>query len=714
MNTAYKIASACMAERFKSVLISIINDDQRGFMSDRGISDNLRLLYDILLYTDINDVSGQILLIDFEKAFDSLAWSFVDKCLTFFNFGPMIKRWIKTFYTNITSCISVNGSYSEWFSINRGCRQGDPCSPYIFLLCSEILSLLIRQNENIKGINLGDDVNALLSQFADDATFYLDGSKRSFENCIITLKLFASISGLKINYEKTQVIWIGSRKNSDTVYLPELNLTWNPPCFKVLGVVFSTDLQQIGSYNYDGKLDEIRRLLLVWSRRYLTPFGKITILKTLALSKLVYLFSSIPDPPETFITELEKLFYDFLWDKKPSKIKKTIVCAKYEMGGLKMPDVKSFISSMKIKWLSRINSDNYLNKRILTMLPELRNIKEVGGTFIKFTKQTCLNPFWRDVLKHYELLHTKCPPTDYSTFLAESIHCNNGIRRNNNTIYMKNWIESGITKIRDICNSNGMFLTFEEFKIKTPTLKIDFLTYHGILRAVEVYRKRLNIKVVAIPPNTYSKTWSVILSKNKKATYEMLISTIEVPTATLRWTDQCNYNIDWKLVFNKTRKITDLHKRWFQLRILHRIIATQNYLFKINLVNDNLCSFCKNETESILHLFWECVYTQMFWADVHIWLYINCIHLYNFNFSEQLVIFGYDNSTVTDSVIDSIILLGKYHIFKSKNNGSRPSIQCFKRLFYSNYIIEQHRCTMKYESDSLRQQFRMYEKLVRV
>ena len=72
---------------------------------------------------------------------------------------------------------------------------------------------------------------------------------------------------------------------------------------------------------------------------------------------------------------------------------------------------------------------------------------------------------------------------------------------------MKNWIESGITKIRDICNSNGMFLTFEEFKIKTPTLKIDFLTYHGILRAVEVYRKRLNIKVVAIPPNTYSKTW---------------------------------------------------------------------------------------------------------------------------------------------------------------------------------------------------------------
>ena len=82
---------------------------------------------------------------------------------------------------------------------------------------------------------------------------------------------------------------------------------------------------------------------------------------------------------------MEKLFYDFLWDKKPSKIKKTIVCAKYEMGGLKMPDVKSFISSMKIKWLSRINSDNYLNKRILTMLPELRNIKEVGGTFIKFT-----------------------------------------------------------------------------------------------------------------------------------------------------------------------------------------------------------------------------------------------------------------------------------------------------------------------------------------
>ena len=143
LNTSYKIASALIAERIKYVLITIIHSDQNGFISGRYIGNNLRLLYDVLVYTDLNDIPGQLLLADFEKAFDSVAWSFIDKCLDFFNFGPNLKRWIKTFYNNIHSCVKVNGQYSSWFPIQRGCRQGDPCSPYIFLICAEILALLI-------------------------------------------------------------------------------------------------------------------------------------------------------------------------------------------------------------------------------------------------------------------------------------------------------------------------------------------------------------------------------------------------------------------------------------------------------------------------------------------------------------------------------------------------------------------------------------------
>ena len=70
-------------------------------------------------------------MIDFENAFDSVSWAFKQKALDRFNFGPVIKRSIKIFYTSATSCVSVNGQYSKWFNVQRGVRQGDPCSPYI-------------------------------------------------------------------------------------------------------------------------------------------------------------------------------------------------------------------------------------------------------------------------------------------------------------------------------------------------------------------------------------------------------------------------------------------------------------------------------------------------------------------------------------------------------------------------------------------------------
>ena len=230
LNTSYKIAAACIAQRLRTVLPSIIHEGQTGFLPGRNINQNTRLLYDVLVHTDTQKIPGLLLLVDFEKAFDSIAWSFISKALDFFCFGPDIKKWICTFYNNINACVTVNGGYTGWFQIQRGVRQGDPCSPYLYLICAEILSLLIRNNVDIKGIKIAEDTEALLSQFVDDTTLFLDGSRKCFEETINCLNYFSAMSGLKLNIEKTQVVWIGKEKKITNKIYAKYKLYMEPRC----------------------------------------------------------------------------------------------------------------------------------------------------------------------------------------------------------------------------------------------------------------------------------------------------------------------------------------------------------------------------------------------------------------------------------------------------------------------------------------------------
>ena len=127
----------------------------------------------------------------------------MEKCLSFYNFKNDIKCWIKTFYKNIKSTVIVNNQPTSWFVIERGCRQGDPISPYIFLLCSEILAHMIRQNKDIKGYFVFEK-EIKISQYADDTSLFLDGSQKSFETCVHTVMEYAKYSGLAMNLKKKQ------------------------------------------------------------------------------------------------------------------------------------------------------------------------------------------------------------------------------------------------------------------------------------------------------------------------------------------------------------------------------------------------------------------------------------------------------------------------------------------------------------------------------
>jgi hypothetical protein len=250
---------------------------------------------------------------DFEKAFDSLDHTYLLNTLKHFNFGKSLIQWINVLYNGAKSCVLNNGFMTDFFNIERGVRQGCPLSPYLFIIAVELLSQRIAKHKDIKGITI-ENVEVKNSLFADDATFITDGSKQSFEKLISTLEDFQTISGLKLNNSKCNILRAGSLKTNTEIYLEHKQFQWSSEKAKALGIVFTTKRNMSLKLNLDPKIEEFKTCLKQWQHRTLTLLGKVTVIKTYALPKLIYPLTVLNTPPQHTIKQINDIMFDYLWD----------------------------------------------------------------------------------------------------------------------------------------------------------------------------------------------------------------------------------------------------------------------------------------------------------------------------------------------------------------------------------------------------------------
>ena len=660
----------------------MINHDQTGFIAGRYIGENTRLTYDIMNYAEENNIPGLLLLIDFEKAFDSVSWKFISNTLKFFNFGISVQNWISTFQCKISSAVNQGGNLSPFFSIGRGCRQGDPIAAYCFILCAEILAIKIRNNKNIKGIKV-DEKEILLSQYADDTCLILDGTQKSLKSSLDDLSNFAIISGLKMNYSKTKLIWIGSKKYSDDTLCNEYNLQWGITKFDYLGIEFDVDLHKIVRMNYDKKLVKIKAIIESWKKRVLTPIGKITVIKTLLTSQLNHLFISLPNPNEDFIKKINTLLYQFLWNNKPDKIKRSIITKNYDEGGLRMIDIKNFMISLKSTWLRRLYQDERKWMSLIKCKVDLHKLAHCGDAYLIKCYNNTHNIFWKDVfLSVHKILKLHYTQTE---FLKLPLWYNSKVTIGNSVVFYERLYKKNIFIVNDIFNEDKTFKSYDQI-CDILNFRINFLEYQGLVRKLKSLQRTLtmdqgNINQQHKLSYPYIPANLELFQRNEKGTYPMydiLKNNNDKPTGQRKW-NMITLNDEiytWSKIYRHPFEITKNSKlQWLQYRINHKILVTNKLLFKLGIKDNNLCFFCEREIETVEHLLWHCQKVQDLLLQLK-------THLDNRDIMLTLEYFPYMFGSCvfnpTKNVEDIILLNVKQYIYQTK---------CLKKALNLNSLL---------------------------
>ena len=263
------------------------------------------------------------------------------------------------FYNCRKSYVINNGFLSKPIDMSRGIFQGCPISPFLFLFAIEILAIAVRSNDNIKGIKVGN-TEKKINLLADDTTCILQGDLGSFRELFSILDKFASFSGCKINLSKSEAIHIGSLKGTDFCPFEEAGLRWRTNTFKTLGINFSLNINSLYELNFIPQLHQIEQTLNCWMHRNLSLLGKVTVIKSLLLPQLLYLFSVLCiNIPKIFFKKLNHLFFKFIWNGGNDRVKRDILCNDYEHGGLRMFDLQLFSYAQKSIWVKHLLDPAY-------------------------------------------------------------------------------------------------------------------------------------------------------------------------------------------------------------------------------------------------------------------------------------------------------------------------------------------------------------------
>nr|GEX03168.1 RNA-directed DNA polymerase, eukaryota [Tanacetum cinerariifolium] len=319
IGSQYKIVGKILANRLSMVISSCISSEQSAFVKGRNIVDGPIIINEVIAWYRKHKKNLMVFKVDIEKAFDSLRWDYLDLIMSKFGFGSLWRSWILGCLRNATSSILINGSPTQEFDIQRGLRQGDSLSTFLFILAMEGLHVLSRKEESLglfKGVLIGYE-------------------------------------GLKINVNKCSLLGIGIADIEVSNLANHIGCAASSTPFKYLGVPVGGNMNRYSSW--DVVINKFRYTLSQWKARLLSVGGRLTIIKSILSSLPVY-YLSIYKMPVAVQHKLESLRSKFfiggdLDARMMSWVRWNKCLASKEKGGLGIGSLYGLNIGLLFKWI---------------------------------------------------------------------------------------------------------------------------------------------------------------------------------------------------------------------------------------------------------------------------------------------------------------------------------------------------------------------------
>ena len=696
LTTDYKIYAKVLANRLQPVINSIIHPSQTGFLKGRYLSQNIIKLMNLMQYCTNSKKFAVLLSLDFQKTFDKLEWESLYKILRKFGFRDNFCAMIKILYTDIYSCVSNNGFWTSWFKLGRSNRQGCPISSLLFTLAIELLGLRIRNNIDINGIKIGNH-EMLSAQYADDMWLTLEPSSQNINNVIKELDNYSKATGLTINYNKTVATIIGPLRETDAKYYTLKPLFWSDGPIRILGIMIHPDWNVMHRENYEILLNKVQSIIAKWEHRSMTILGKITIINSLIASLFVHKFMSIPSPKMTFFNDFKKLITQFLWDKKPARIRYSKLVQKYDNFGLKLVDLQAKDYAMKAAWAYRwkdLNIERAENQWIVANIPIKDNriwncnltendVKRLMPGDLDMTSQ---------VLKAWGKM-TFEPDMTPSQYVHTPIWANSMIRRANTPIISQSLQQSNIITLDDIYERNtSTFLTLDQIYNKYGEV-IEVLTYNSIKAAIpKMWKPIINGFTDHDIQQALSKTETIFQrsSVSKYMYWEYIDQNfVEVDHTRTLWEKDIDLTLDqemWSGLYQFIMTVTTSPKlRFFQYKLLNKYITTNMLQNKWDPSVSPLCSFCSSEAETKIHMIYYCKKIKILWDSLARWMKYH--YKIEITFDAKIVLCN-NAATRNKQFVNLLILIMKYYIYSTKCKDEKLNFGNFVKTIHYWYNIE--------------------------